>query len=58
MLKHANNILRVTITCKPVWTGDGKDMFTPMQWLAHVEKAPNTAAWNDAQTMSFIYVSP
>ena len=56
-MADAQNILRDAITRIPVWTGDGKDTFTPVQWLARVEKARTTAAWTDAQTMSFVYVS-
>ena len=56
-MADAQNILHDAITRIPVWTGDGKDTFTPVQWLARVEKARTTAAWTDAQTMSFVYVS-
>ena len=56
-MTDAQNILRDAITRIPVWTGDGKDTFTPAQWLARLEKARTTAAWTDAQTMSFVYVT-
>ena len=52
-----NNLLRESVTRIPLYTGDGNDSFTPAQWLARVEKARLTAAWDDANTMAFIYVS-
>ena len=39
------------------WIGDVNDIFTPDQWLQRIEKARVSAAWDDAQTMSFVYVS-
>ena len=56
-MSDANNILRDAITRIPVWKGDGKDTFTPVQWLAHMKKARTTANWMDPQTMLFIYAS-
>ena len=50
-------LLRDAVTRIPVWTGNGNNIFTPDQWLQRIEKARVSAAWDDAQTMSFIYVS-
>ena len=33
------NLLRDAVTRIPIWTGDSKDVFTPEQWLARIEKA-------------------
>ena len=54
---NGNNLLRESVTRIPLYTGDGTDSFTPTQWLARVEKARLTAAWNEENTMAFIYVS-
>ena len=51
------NLLRDAVTRIPIWTGDNKDVFTPEQWLARIEKARVAAAWNEADTLSFIYCS-
>ena len=51
------NLLRDAVTRIPIWTGDSKDVFTPEQWLARIEKARVAAAWNEADTLSFIYCS-
>ena len=51
------NILRDAVTRIPIWTGEGNDVFTPDQWLQRIEKARVAAGWDDAQTMSFVYVS-
>ena len=48
-------LLRDAVTRIPVWTGDSNDIFT--QWLQRIEKARVSANWDDAQTMSFAYVS-
>ena len=51
------NLLRDAVTRIPIWTGDSKDVFTPEQWLARIEKARVAAAWGEADTLSFIYCS-
>ncbi len=51
------NLLRDAVTRIPVYTGDGNDAFTPNQWIKRIQKARDTAGWNDANTMSFVYVS-
>ena len=51
------NLLRDAVTRIPIFTGDGNDAFTPAQWLDRIEKARDTAAWNEANTMSFVYIS-
>ena len=48
--------MRDAVTRIPVWTGDGNDIFTPGQWLQRIEKARVPANWDDAQTMSFVYL--
>ena len=40
-----NNLLRDAVTRIPIWNGDGKDVFTPEQWLARIEKARVAATW-------------
>ena len=52
-----NNLLRDAVTRIPIWNGDGKDVFTPEQWLARIEKARVAANWNEADTVSFNYCS-
>ena len=51
------NLICDAVTRIPIWNGDGKDVFTPEQWLARIDKARVAAAWNDADTISFIYCS-
>ena len=50
-------LLRDAVTRIPLYTGDGNDAFTPAQWIARITKARDTAAWNEANTMSFVYIS-
>lgn len=56
-MAEQNNLIRDAVTRIPVWNGDGKDAFTAEQWLVRIEKARQAAAWDDANTMSFIYCS-
>ena len=51
------NLIRDAVTRIPIYTGDGNDAFTPDQWLNRIRKARDTAGWDDANTMSFVYVS-
>ena len=52
-----HNLLGDAVPRIPIWTGDSKDVFTPEQWLARIKKAHVAAAWNEADTLSFIYCS-
>ena len=51
------NLLSNAVTRIPNWTGDGKDFFTPEQWVARIEKVCVAIKWGDADLMSFIYCS-
>jgi hypothetical protein len=51
------NLLGDAVTRIPIYTGDGNDAFTPDQWIKRIQKARDTAGWNDENTISFVYVS-
>ena len=54
---EGQNLIREAVTKIPLYTGDGNDAFTPAQWISRIQKAALAAAWNDENTMSFVYVS-
>ena len=40
----------------PIWTGSKSvDQFSAEQWIERIQRAKNASAWNDAQTMSFVF---
>ena len=40
----------------PIWSGDSaKDGYTIEQWSDRVDRAAQTAAWNDVDTMAYVY---
>ncbi len=45
------NLLRDAVTRIPIYTGDGNDAFTPNQWIKRIQKARDTAGWNDTNNV-------
>ena len=40
----------------PIWSGDSsKDGYTIEQWSHRVDRAAETANWDDRDTMNFVY---
>ena len=50
-VNEGQNLIRDAVTKIPIYTGDGNDAFTPAQWIARIQKAANTAGWNDENTV-------
>ncbi len=49
-------LMRADLAKLPLWSGDSsKDGYTIEQWCTRVNKAATTAAWNDADTMAYVY---
>jgi hypothetical protein len=51
---EGTNLLCDTVLCIPIYTGDSYDAFSPNQWIKRIQKARDTAGWNDEYTMSFV----
>jgi hypothetical protein len=51
------NLLRDAVTLIPFYIGEGNDAFTPDHWIKRIQKAKDTAGWNDENTMSFVRLS-
>jgi hypothetical protein len=49
-------LMRADLAELLLWSGDSsKDGYTIEQWCTRVNKAAAMAAWNDADTMAYIY---
>ena len=49
-------LMQADLAKLPIWSGEiAKDGYDVEQWVDSVNRASETAAWNDNDTMSYVY---